>query len=384
MKKGLSFPKITALIALIWRELLFVPLFFSKYIPFREGYGFTTLWGYADSYAPVASRLLYPWANFDGVHYLTIAGQGYTDNMRFMPLYPLFIGLFNLLTGNRNVYGPVPFFAALILSNLFLAAALFLLYKLVRLDYKDNAAVKSVIALILFPTAFFLGSVYSESLFLLLCIASFYSARKRKWWLAGLMGALASATRIVGIVLLPALFIEYLLQKKKDLRQLAGIALAPLGTLAYMVYNFLRWGNPLKFIQAQGELANGRATASIVLPPQTIYRYFRMLLGIAPAQWEWKVVILEFAAFCFALFLLWLIWKQKMRWSYIAFACFGFLVPVLSGTFTGLPRYVLPLFPLFISLGLVKNRFLYALYVAAGIILSAILLMFFARGYYIA
>lgn len=376
--------KTIALVSLIWRELLFIPLFFAKYIPFRKGYDFTTLWGYADSYWPVAHRLLYPWANFDGVHYLTIAGQGYSDNGRFMPLYPILIGFFNFLTSNRNPYGALPFFAGLLLSNVFLLGALTVLYKLISLDYPNKTAIRSIFLLLLFPTSFFLGSIYSESLFLLLCAGSLYLSRKGNWHAAGFLGALASATRIVGIVLLPALLIEYFSQKKRSFQKLVWIFFTPFGAIVYAIYNYMRWGNPFYFLTAHGDLANGRSTSSIITPPQTVYRYFKMLTGISPTLYEWWIVLLEFSVFCFAILAFYVMWKKKVRYSYMMFALLGFMVPVLSGTLTGLPRYIAPLFPFFLGMGLIKNKAFYIVYAFVGVILTIVLLMLFARGYYIA
>ena len=56
--------------------------------------------------------------------------------------------------------------------------------------------------------AFFLIAPYGEGLFLLLTILAFWGARRDRWWLAGLAGAAAAATRSVGILLVPALLVE--------------------------------------------------------------------------------------------------------------------------------------------------------------------------------
>ena len=345
---------------IIWRFSLFIFSFFSQFIPLRGGFVYNS-----------------PWANFDGIHYLDIATHGYTTDARFMPLYPLIIKFFSFFI-------PYPFIVGLILSNIFFLVSLFVLKKLLELDYDKKRIIWTIIFLLVFPTSFFFGAVYSESLFFLLTLLSFYFARKKLWLLAGLFGAFASATRVVGIILLPVLLIEYIKQKQKNMKDLLGILLIPLGTISYSIYNFFRWGNPIYFLQAQGELSNGRAVNSIILPPQLIYRYFKILFTVSPVQYDWWIALLEFAMFWFGVMLIYIMWKQKIRLSYLAFTVLGMLVPMMSGTLTGFPRYVLPLFPLFIAMSGIKNKVFKIVYVGISIVLSFILLSLFARGYYIA
>lgn len=349
-----------ALFFLTWRALLFIPPLFSRFIPYREGFVYNS-----------------PWANFDGIHYLNIATQGYTTDARFMPLYPLIIKLFSYLI-------PSPFIVGFILSNIFFLASLFVLKKLLAFDYDKKRIIWTIILLLLFPTSFFFGAVYSESLFFLLTLLSFYFARKKQWFLVGLFGALASATRVVGIILLPVFLVEYFMQKQKSMRDLLGILLIPFGTIMYAIYNYVRWGNPLYFLQAQGELSNGRAVNTIIFPPQLIYRYIKILFTVSPVQYDWWIALLEFSVFWFGVVLIYVMWKQKIRLSYRVYAVLGMLVPVMSGTLTGFPRYVLPLFPLFIVMSGIKNKAFKIVYVGISIVLSFILLALFSRGYYVA
>ena len=82
--------------------------------------------------------------------------------------------------------------------------------------------------------------------------------------------------------------------------------------------------------------------------------------------------------------LLYFAWKKKVRLSYLIFSFLAFLLPVSSGTFTGLPRYVIVLFPIYIVLASIKNRSVRRAYMILSSALLFILLMFFARGYFVA
>jgi Gpi18-like mannosyltransferase len=349
-----------ALFFLVWRVAFFIPLFFSRFIVIRTGF-----------IAPL------PWANFDGVHYLNIATQGYTTDARFMPLYPLAIKLFSFLF-------PSSFITGFALSNIFFLASLFALKKVLALDYGKKRIMQTIITLLIFPTSFFFGSVYSESLFFLLILLSFYFSRKKQWLPAGIFGALASLTKVVGIILLPVLLVEYFLQKQKSVKAFLGIILVPAGTILYAVYNFVRWGNPLYFLAAQGELNNGRSVAPVILPPQLMYRYIKILFTVSPTQYDWWIAFLEFGVFWLGVIFVYVLWRKKARLSYLVYVVLGILAPAMSGTLTGFPRYILPLFPLFVALSGVKNRTFQVLYVGISFLLSFTLLALFARGYYVA
>jgi len=379
------------IIFIIWRFLLFLPLWIGKDIPFRRGYEYVQIFTSTLKYQPVDHPLLYPWANFDGVHYLDIAGNGYKDNGRFFPLYPILIRTVATIFGTGKAFGPQQFFSSLLISNLTFLLALIFLFKLIKLDYKEKTVFWTVIFLMFFPTSFFFITAYTESLFLLLSVLSFYFARKNKWFLASISAMLLSVTRPVGLLIIPSLIYEFIRQKKYLKVVESGVFIfgflffIPSGLISFSYFCYLKWHDPLYFFHAQAFLQNGRTVANFVFPLQTVYRYFKILTTVARSQFEWYIALLELVGFAFASFGLFIAWGKKVRGSYLLFSALCFLVPIISGTFSGLPRYVLVLFPVFIGLGLyVKNSFLKISYIIVGIILQFILLMFFSRGYFIA
>src|SRR5262249_9754659 len=77
--------------------------------------------------------------------------------------------------------------------------------------------------------------------------------RSHGWWLAGLLGGLAAATRSSGVLLLAPFAVEfYLAWRANSVRlyhALAGL-LIPAGTGAYSLYLALRYHDPLAFLRA--------------------------------------------------------------------------------------------------------------------------------------
>lgn len=379
-------------IFVIWRLLLWLPLFSAPHLlAFRKGYEYTLLPYFTKTFNPINNPLLFPWGNFDGIYYLLIALKGYTVNAGFFPLFPLLIRLATLPFGTLLPFDPLEYLMAHLLVTAFAFGAMVVLYKLARLDYPVKVSLATVVFLLIFPTAFFLAGIYPEGLFLFLCVCSFYFARKRHWLLAGISAGLASATRPVGIVLAPALIWEFIVSEKPKpgnygeiIRRGWALILAPAGLVAYMYYNFINWGNAFYFVAAQGNFRNNRSVTSLILFPQTLFRYFKILLTVSSAHYEWWTALSELAAFTFAALLIVAALKKRLRTSYLIFTLLGFFIPTSTGTFTGLPRYILVLFPIFIALALSGGKLFKLAYAVCAVILLALFLIFFSRGWYIA
>ena len=364
-----------------WRLVLWLIVITSvSWLPFRAGQDFTRL----SNIHPYLSA----WANFDGIHYLQIASNGYTDQARFLPFYPMIIRSFLALMGLGSVIKETHLVIALIASHLFWWGSIWMLSKLLALDYPQSVVTKASWALLLFPTSFFLVSVYSESLFLFLSLLVWYWARQHRWWLAALAASLLTITRLPGILIWPPLAYEWWSTIGKDggwRRFLSGwwLVIIPLPLMSYIYFNWLKWHQPLYFIQAHAQLANSRSVTGVVWPPQTIYRYGHILLTLSPGQYEWWLAGMELLISVAAGGLLIYAFRQKVRLSYLIYASLIFLLPVFSGTLSGMPRYSLVIFPIFISWALIDNKWIsLGLYVTSGILLT-IILGVFTRGYFV-
>jgi len=368
-----------------WRLILFIFLFFAiSIVQLQEKF----LGGNLEDY--LRAPYLWAWVNFDGEHYLSIAYQGYLSLTHFyFPAYSLitkFIaGLFN-----QNFITIV--ISGLLVSNISFLVALIGLWKLIRLDFQKNIAKLTIILLLVFPTSFYFGSFYTESLFLALVVWSFYFARKQKWLLAGILGAVLTATRVVGIALVPALIVEVWLQKRKNKKlslfwPIVGILLVPLGLFAYMYYLKITTGDPLGFFHSVSIFGQQRSS-SLVLLPQVFYRYlFKVLPNL---NYDYFPVVfstfLEIIA-AIVFLVLTIVSFFKLRLSYAFYLAAGYLIPTLSGSFSSLPRYVLVLFPGFILMAVwlskksrwLRTAVLLILFLALGIATAL-----FVRGYWVA
>ena len=362
---------------LVWQLAIIIITSLSGYfLPLPETY----LGGATQAY--VENPLLYSRANFDGNHYLTIAHRGYGyAQQAFFPLYP------NLIRYFSKYLTPINSAVAISIISFFIA--IIFLVKLVNLDETNTSVAKwTVISLLAFPTSFFFGSVYTEGLFLMLVVLSFYCARTKHWWLAGIFGALASYTRFVGIFLLPALIFEWHQQLenrnwKLEVGKLLPLLLIPMGLLVYMSFLNKTTGDPLAFIHAQKLFGQGRSEKFILLY-QVFWRYIKMIFTVDLKNPIYPTVALEFVtgvAFLWASIMV----AIRQRKSYAIFATLSFLIPTLTGNLVSLPRYILTAFPFFIGYGrfLSQYKYLRQVIMTVSYVLLVVYLTMFVRGYWV-
>src|SRR3989338_1162227 len=391
------FTKISILF-LAWIVGLFAVSFLAIYFLPEFGNRFP----YADQVLRVTGLPSFVWGfgNFDGVHYLRIAQNGYNAqySQAFFPLYPLlvrFLTEVNLLIpknptiDSRIFVDPSYFYNGLILSNIFLFLALIVFYKLLKLDFSPKVAYGSLVLLLSFPTPYYFNSIYTESLFLFLVLGSLYCARKDNFLLAELFGGLASATRIFSLLLIPVLLIELWLKfKNKSLemeeisKTVIGLLLVPFGTLLYMLFLRLNFENPLYFLTSQPLFGAEITSGSLVFFPQVIYRYLKIFMTVPPTTQLFFNALLEFS-FTVLVFACLLLFIKKIRPSYLVFALGCLIIPTLTGTFSSMPRYSLMgflLLPLIVQALGNYYKVLVVFFVAIGIILVSL----FTRGYWVA
>lgn len=369
---------------LTWRIFLFVVAFVSAFlIP-----TFANTFPYVDRVLSVTHLPNWIWGfgNFDGVHYLRIAQNGYTAQFTqaFFPLFPLLINFFNILPRSgidQSMFVDPSFFTTgLILSNVFFIAALYYFYKLVEIDFDKKIAWLSVVLLLVFPTSFFFGSIYTESLFLLLTVLSIYLIRKNNFLLAAILIALASATRVIGVFLIPLYFIEAFKLKDK-FNYLFGL-LTTLGIISYMYYLNINFNDPLYFFNSQASLNTGRDSEGLIMLPQVIYRYLKIFTLNNPFTVSYFVSILEMLFTLLPLGLL-VVYFKKLNISYLVFAVSSLLVGTLTGTLSSMPRYSIFAFVFLIPLIAKYHPKYLKVIITLSTLLLITLTMLFIRGYFV-
>lgn len=335
-------------------------------------------------------------ANFDGAHYLLIARDGYqTYQQAFFPLYPLLIRwLSPLFADNLLLTG-------ILISNIsFLIGLIFFTkyLKLVSADFNRFQPFLIVFYLIIFPTSFFFGSVYTEGLFFLCLAGSLYFLKKENYILSGIFALFASLTKLIGVFLIIFYIlklIENLKFKNKKYGLIFALVSPPAGLIIYMIYLWRTTGDPLFFLNSQWAFGAQRSSSLIFLP-QVVYRYLNIFFT---ARFNFQYFISLFEFFSFALVFTVLILDLlknllpvkgektgNITYSLIGlnlFSLANLLLPTLTGTFSSIPRYALFSLSFFIYLSRIKSVPVKIFLSTTLTILHVIILGFFIQGYFV-
>lgn len=208
---------------------------------------------------------LFPW---DAWHYIDIIENGYVASgeaqlfIVFFPFYPMVCRCLTLMTGIPATT------AALLVSNAALVGCGAVMYRLAEMDGGPILGRRAMLLLMFCPMTYFFSISYSESTFLLVTLLAVWFARRRRFGLAVLFGALASGARLLGMTTAIPIFWELL----RDCRERHGeAAVTPgeyarwiavsvlkvlpvsLGFLGYLSLNWHLFGNATQFMVFQRE-----------------------------------------------------------------------------------------------------------------------------------
>lgn len=356
------------------------------------------------------------WLRFDGNWYVLISTRGYWFDgvhvqgpVAYFPAYPALLWILHAVTGvSVKLLGTLVTIACG-------AGALVAVRRWMGDRLDDRVARVAFVTLLVYPYVFYLfGAVYGDALFLLAAVGAFLLLERDHAVLAGLAGALATATRPVGIALVlglvaVALWRRHAVERPAGTRLPrvmwrrirpgdAGVLLSLAGLVGYMTYLGVRFGHPFAFDEVQQ--AQGWDQAS---GPRTWFKitWLQQFKNLPTWVGDWLrhgdagtferiqygvTVILQGLFVLGFLVLARLVWK-RLGWGYGLY-CFAMLTIALVGTkdFQGTGRYLLATFPCFAVLGglLVDRPVLrWAWWIGSGGLL-ALWAFAFGRGYYVA
>ncbi len=354
------------------------------------------------------------WAQWDSGWYHEIATKGYAyvagqqSSVAFFPAYPLVVRAARVLVEDAYVAGIV----VTLLSGVGVAA---LLATWLRTRLSPAAAWAALFAFLLYPYAFYLyGVVYADALFIASLLGAFLLLEADRPVLAGLAGAIATAARPLGIVLVVGLAVRALEQRgafrrkdgtagpggrpdgtagpggrpegtarRVDWRRArpvdAGVLLAVLGLAAWCLYLSRRFDDPFAFVTAQAAWHQGAG-------PETWLKvqFFRDISDLSsPRAWILFMAhpVLTVAAAC-------LVPRVFRRFG----AGYGVYTALLIGlsalstkNFFGMARYLLAAFPIFAVLGelLVERPAIRRVFLPASGVALVVLTAVFGTGYYL-
>ena len=288
---------------------------------------------------------------WDGHWYVSIADSGYSTaepmwpgqtNYAFYPLYPLLMGLLATVTGISTAI------AGVLISNASFLAALFVLFALAERWSGDKAVSRlAVMLLCVVPEGFIFSIVYTESLFLLLTMASVLLFERRQHFLAGVCAGLSSATRSNGIFIV--IYFALAVFRERGIRgglafwrepeRYLPIAMAPIGLFAFWWMSMLTVGDA--FAQ--------KSTVLHGWPWTTDRPWMNMVHHLTSGDPRDAFLLLASAA----IFVASLTLLRRSTWPLFAYCAVNFLLYWSGTSSNSLLRYAIALFPIYFGVALV-------------------------------
>ncbi len=283
---------------------------------------------------------------WDANWYHDIAKYGYADPnisnsegqvpWAFFPLFPMLIRAFYLLTDQDILI------IGTIINSIAFISALYMAFRYIILT-REN--VYKAVLFVIFMTfgiySFYFTALYTEAIFLFLLVSSLYHLKKRNYLITGVFGALLSATRNTGVLLIIAVIVQYISDYMKNSTEksikhfikevtsnekfILCLAIIPLGIFCYMFYLWNLTGDPLAFMRVQ--IVWGRSLHN------PFYILLRSLCSIHPYEH-----IMAFISWI-GIYFLWFLLKRK-RGIECVLGTFFLFIP-LSTSIASMQRYLI-------------------------------------------
>ncbi len=306
-----------------------------------------------------------PFSNHDGQHYLFIADQGYskgdTDyplsyfydmNYAFYPLFPMCIRLMSMVFGNIYI-------AALVLNLILSYLFIHLFYAYARHYLPRPDALKSIMLFLSFPPAFWLSTIYTESLFLFSLFGFIYFYQLEKSYKSVLFAAMMPLIRGQAFFVSVAVGLYMLWQWYRARKEggpfsfryeLANILGFAVGGAAYFLYYYYTTGSFFTGMEAQkawGEDAN--SLAKLINPGRFLEYVFSPTRGWYENVYGIFSKIFVLSMLFSTVFLVW----AKNRLAALMFFSLVYCSAAMTGTGGSFIRYSLLAFP-FLAIALLQ------------------------------
>jgi hypothetical protein len=290
------------------------------------------------------------YAKFDAGWYLSIIDWGYgppppegkPSPHAFFPLYPWTAKVLH------RTFAMDGFHAGMLVAYLSLFLAMPLFWREARERLGEAGAWRAVAFLLLFPTAFFLASMYAESTFLLFSLLAMRDAREGRTRAAVLWGVLLGLTKASAMCVAPALFFAGIGTRATGLRVRHALlaAAAPFVTVWAWVFGIgIVKGEPgLYFRSLAGWHRGSSPLSGTLLWFQRAGEYF--------GRTQWKddpMRLLDYGGVVLFV-LLAARFLVRRKWAEAAWTAGALALPISTGLPHGIPRYVLSVYPAFFEM----------------------------------
>jgi hypothetical protein len=272
-------------------------------------------------------------------HLPMIHGHVAGNTIAFFPLFPL------LIRWGHDITRLSPLGVGVVISGVTGFTAVIGVGLLTRRFAGEERAARATLLFVVFPGTFVFSLVYSEGI-VITCVAfGLLALLERRWWLAGVLGLLATATSPIALafVVSCAWCAGWELLHHRNWRALIAPVLAPLGFLAYMVWLWRHTGvlNAWRLTERGGW--NSFPSA---LYPVHIFTTF-VTDPLAPTRTGQLLFFGTIVAVVGAVLAV----KQRQPTPVLLYGCTALALAAISAPVGLRPRFIMLAFPLVIAFG---------------------------------
>jgi Gpi18-like mannosyltransferase len=288
--------------------------------------------------------------SWDGAWYYRIIRDGYPSKIpaeityemdearaAFFPVYPMLVKAVDLVLPGGDVFAGV-------LVNFVLGAAVVLLVGLLaRQLFGDKIAYRTMLLMSFFPGSLALSLTYSEATLITLAAGCLLLLLRERWVMAGVLAAIATATRPNGLALVAACAVASWIAIRRDhaWRSVAAPLLAPIGFVVFQLYLRVRT-DEWAWFRVQTEAWDEGTSFGYTAVRNTYEAVLHPLASPTDILTAVSVVVM--------FGMLWAMRKRQLPWPMVAYVLVVLALMVLPSTVTARPRFLYTAFPAFISI----------------------------------
>ncbi len=317
-------------------------------------------------------RLPYDWiylfCAWDTGFYAQIARNWYFyPAYAFFPVYPSLIRILSFITKFHELL------SATILSFIFGIACIPAFQILAEEYCNKNRAFVSTMTMAFFPYIFLFTTVaYTESLFLLSTIMTWYFYKKGKLIHSSLIACVSALTKIYGVFILFPILIDIIYNR--GFRKILYFSLPVISLLSWLIYLFRTTGDWLIFMSSQSYWIN------LGMEFNWMRNYLQPLFSYN----IWQIPQSDYMIIAFIAIFGYMIFDSfSLDFKLGAYSTFMYLSLLFFGNFHSMPRFFSFIFPVWLNSKL-KNPLVLLIMIPFFILISLLMWYHFLLGQWVA
>lgn len=299
---------------------------------------------------PIISAASVQLYHCDNIYYLGLASHGYSQSFSkyaaFYPAWPMLLrffgcGEFDGMYESGFYWSPL---VSAVISIVFWAAGLFLLFRWATRTMSSRMAWSIVLANLLLPSSMTFWIGFSESLFFFLFVCFLVFSDGARPWLAWIAAFFLSLTRPVGIMVLiiPAVSVLIDHRRKVAIGSVFGFLL---GWVVYFGTMWYTMGDPLSGWIAQKFYTN-QPSLLYLFEMKKFFNSFMLVKSFHDPVGSF----LDRFVFILAVICVLRLWLIRPSWCLAA--CCMLLIPAITNQFLSFSRFTIVVIPLLVPIGL--------------------------------